>query len=129
MGNVRLARRRFLALSAASLGGTLLSSCDRLSGAPDFQEFLASAEWLSYRVQRLLGGGHARAREFTASDVSQVFKVNGTTMPEGEEYAALREGNFAAWRLRVDGLVANPLDLSLADLRNLPQRADPDHPP
>jgi DMSO/TMAO reductase YedYZ molybdopterin-dependent catalytic subunit len=43
-------------------------------------------------------------------------------MPEGEEYAALREGNFADWRLRVDGLVAKPLDLSLADLRNLPQR-------
>jgi DMSO/TMAO reductase YedYZ molybdopterin-dependent catalytic subunit len=52
-----------------------------------------------------------------------VFKVNGTRMPEGEEYAALREGNFAAWRLRVDGLVAKPLEFSLADLRNLPQRA------
>jgi DMSO/TMAO reductase YedYZ molybdopterin-dependent catalytic subunit len=122
MGNVRLPRRRFLALGAASLGGTLLSGCDRLSGAPDFQEFLASAEWLTYRVQRLLGGGHARARQFTAADLSPVFKVNGTTMPEGEEYAAMREGNFAAWRLRVDGLVAKPLDLSLADLRNLPQR-------
>ena len=122
MPNVLLPRRRFLALGAASLGGTLLTGCDRLSGAPDFQEFLASAEGLTYRVQRLLGGGHARAREFTARDVSPVFKVNGTRMPEGEEYAALREGNFAAWRLRVDGLVAKPLEFSLADLRNLPQR-------
>ena len=117
MPNLRLPRRRFLALGAASLGG-----CDRLSEAPDFKEFLASAEWLTYRVQRLLGGGHALAREFTASDLSPVFKVNGTRMPEGEEYAALREGNFAAWRLRVDGLVAKPLEFSLADLRNLPQR-------
>ena len=115
-------RRRFLALSAASLGGMLLTGCDRLSEAPDFEAFLASAEWLTYRVQRLLGGGHARAREFTAGDVSPAFKVNGTRMPEGEEYAALREGDFAAWRLRVDGLVAKPLELSLADLRNLPQR-------
>jgi DMSO/TMAO reductase YedYZ molybdopterin-dependent catalytic subunit len=106
MGNVRLPRRRFLALGAASLGGTQLAGCDRLSEAPDFQAFLASAEGLTYRVQRLLGGGHARAREFTASDVSPVFKVNGTRMPEGEDYAALREGNFADWRLRVDGLVA-----------------------
>src|SRR3984893_1167888 len=122
MGNVRLPRRQFLALGAASLGGTLLAGCDRLSEAPDFQAFLASAEGLPYRVQRLLGGGHARAREFTASDVSPVFKVNGTSMPEGEDYAALREGNFADWRLRVDGLVANPLEFSLADLRNLPQR-------
>ncbi|MGB6324575.1 MAG: molybdopterin-binding protein [Methylocella sp.] len=122
MSNVRLPRRRFLALAAASLGGTLLTGCDRLSGAPDFQEFLSSAEWLTYRVQRLLRGRRALAREFTAADVSPVFKVNGTRMPEGEEYAALREGNFAAWRLRVDGLVAKPLDLSLADLRSLPQR-------
>jgi hypothetical protein len=56
MRNVRLPRRRFLALGAASL---LLTGCDRLSEAPDFQEFLASAEWLTYRVQRLLGGGNA----------------------------------------------------------------------
>src|ERR1700730_18941109 len=118
MPNVRVPRRRFLALGAASLGGMLLTGCDRLSESPNFQAFLASAEWLTYRVQRRLGGGHALAREFTAGDVSPVFKVNGTTMPEGEEYAALREGNFAAWRLRVDGLVATPLDLSLAYLRN-----------
>jgi DMSO/TMAO reductase YedYZ molybdopterin-dependent catalytic subunit len=122
MRNDRLPRRQFLALAAASLGGTLLTGCDRLSEAPNFQEFLASAEWLTYRVQRLLGGGHARAREFTAADLSPDFKVNGTSMPEGEDYAALREGNFADWRLRVDGLVAKPLEFSLADLRNLPQR-------
>ncbi len=119
MRNVWLPRRQFLALGTASL---LLTGCDRLSEAPDFQAFLASAEWLTYRAQRLLGGGHGRAREFMASDVSPVFKVNGTTMPDGEEYAALREGDFAAWRLRVDGLVANPLEFSLAELRNLPQR-------
>ena len=34
----------------------------------------------------------------------------------------MRDGNFADWRLRIDGLVANPLEFSLADLRNLPQR-------
>ena len=67
MSSVLLPRRRFLALGAAGLGGTLLSGCDRLSEAPDFQEFLSSAEGLTYRVQRLLGGGHALAREFTAS--------------------------------------------------------------
>src|ERR1700704_2048453 len=122
MRNIRFLRRRFLALGAAGLGGTLLTGCDRLSESPDIQEGLASAEWLTYRVQRLLGGRHALAREFTASDVSPVFKVNGSHMPEGEEYAALLESNFANWRLRVDGLVAKPLEFSLADLRNLPQR-------
>jgi DMSO/TMAO reductase YedYZ molybdopterin-dependent catalytic subunit len=81
----------------------------------------SSGEWLTYRVQRLLGGRHALAREFAASDVSPVFKVNGSHLPEGEEYAALLESNFANWRLRIEGLVAKPRQLSLADLRNLPQ--------
>ncbi len=127
MRSIQLPRRRFLALGAASLGGTLLAGCDRLSGAPDFQEFLASAEWLTYRVQRLLGGGHALAREFTASDVSPVFKVNGTGMPEGEEYAALREGNFTDWRLRRwAGRQASKL---VARGFAEPAAADPDHPP
>ena len=34
----------------------------------------------------------------------------------------MQEKGFADWRLRVDGLVVNPLDLSLADLRAMPQR-------
>jgi hypothetical protein len=66
MRNVPLPRRRFLALSAAGFGGTLLTGCDRLSESSDVQEGLASAEWLTYRVQRLLGGRHALARD-TAS--------------------------------------------------------------
>ncbi len=122
MRKFHLQRRRFLALGVAGAGSLLLGSCDRLSSAPNFQEFLSSAEWLTYRAQRLLGGGHALAREFGQTDISPVFKVNGTRMPDSEEYAALRKNNFAVWRLRVDGLVANPLDLSRADLRALPQR-------
>jgi hypothetical protein len=43
MSNLLLPRRRFLALGAAGLGGSLLSGCDRLSEAPDFQAFLSSA--------------------------------------------------------------------------------------
>jgi DMSO/TMAO reductase YedYZ molybdopterin-dependent catalytic subunit len=118
MPSIRLPRRRFLALGAAGAGSLLLGGCDRLSEAPAFNEFLSSAEWLTYRTQRLLGGG----REFSPADISPIFKVNGTTMPEGEEYAALRANDFADWRLRVDGLVANPLDMPLTDLRSLPQR-------
>ena len=123
MSSFLLARRRFLTLGAASLGGAMLGGCDRLSEAPDFQSFLASAEGLTYRAQRLLGGGHSMAREFTAADLSPVFKVNGTHTPEGDEYAALVDRNFADWRLRVDGLVAQPLALSLDEIHKLPQRA------
>lgn len=122
MARLEIPRRRFLTLSAAALGATVLPGCDRLSEAPDFQDFLSSAEWLTCRAQRLLGSSTSLAREFSALDISPDFRVNGTRMPESEEYAALRENNFADWRLRIDGLVANPLELPLLDLQKLPQR-------
>ncbi len=49
--------------------------------------------------------------------------MNGTHRPDTPEYEALLADNFAGWRLPVDGLVVNPLTLSLADLRAAPQRA------
>jgi DMSO/TMAO reductase YedYZ molybdopterin-dependent catalytic subunit len=122
MNRLELPRRRFLTLGAASLGAALLSGCDRLSEAPDFEHFLASAEGLTYRLQRLLGGRDALAREFAPTEVSPVFKVNGTQSPDSPDYAALQEHGFADWRLRIDGLVAAPFDLSLKELRKLPAR-------
>lgn len=121
MARIKMHRRRLLILGAAGAGSVLLGGCDRLSSAPDFQEFLALAEGLTYRTQRVLSG-EALAREFRSADISPVFKVNGTEMPDSDEYAALRDNNFADWRLRVDGLVAQPLELSLADLQAHPQR-------
>jgi DMSO/TMAO reductase YedYZ molybdopterin-dependent catalytic subunit len=122
LNSVKLARRKFLALGAASLGGVICSGCDRLSEAPDVKELLSSAEWLTYRVQRLFGGRHALAREFQEADISPAFKVNGTRIPDSEEYASLRQDNFADWRLQVEGLVVRPLELTLAELHSLPQR-------
>ena len=62
------------------------------------------------------------AQEFSPSDVAPMFRPNGTTMPMGEAYAALVATGFANWRLEVDGLVANPLELSLAQLQEMPTR-------
>jgi DMSO/TMAO reductase YedYZ molybdopterin-dependent catalytic subunit len=114
-------RRKFLGLGVAGLGAALLGGCDRLSEAPKFEELLSSAEGVTYRAQRLFGG-RSMAREFSAADLSPSFKVNGTHAPDTPEYVAMQEMNFANWRLRVDGLVVTPLDLSLADLRAMPQR-------
>jgi DMSO/TMAO reductase YedYZ molybdopterin-dependent catalytic subunit len=123
MSKFQLPRRRFLTLGAAGFGSLLLGGCgDELSESPDFETFLASAENLTYGSQRLLGGRHSMAREFSAAALSPEFKVNGTHKPEGDEYAALVESHFADWRLRVDGLVMKPLALSLADLKAAPQR-------
>ncbi|GAA3936554.1 hypothetical protein GCM10023085_17480 [Actinomadura viridis] len=40
--------------------------------------------------------------------------------PDSPEYKALQAGGFSGYRLRIGGLVAHPVELSLADLRKLP---------
>ena len=67
---------------------------------------------------------HSLAREFNRSDISKVLPVNGE-VPENETYQRLMAGGFADWRLRVDGLIARPVSLSLADLKRLPARPGP----
>jgi hypothetical protein len=74
------------------------------------------------RSQRLLLSGQPLAREFERRHISDVFKPNGSTDPQSPEYLRLVADDFQSWRLRVDGLVANPLSLSLGQLRTLPSR-------
>lgn len=117
-----LSRRRLLALGTAGAGGLLLAGCDRLNGAPAFRSLLASAEDAHRVSQRLLGGGML-APEFTAADLSPVFRANGSRTAAGNaEWARHAASGFGQWALRVDGLVLHPLDLSLERLKALPQR-------
>lgn len=117
-----LTRRQMLLRGSSVLGGLLLAGCDRLTNAPSFRRVLESAEGLSYRSQRLLLGSGALAREFRESDLSPVFRSNGTSFPDTDLYGRLLENQFADWRLVVGGLVAKPLSLSLAALRAMPSR-------
>jgi DMSO/TMAO reductase YedYZ molybdopterin-dependent catalytic subunit len=115
-------RRRWLQAAAASLGGLWLAGCNKLTENPKSLAVLQSAEGLTRRAQRLLLDRKALAREYPASDISKVFKPNGSVDPQDPEYLALKAKNFADWRLGVGGLVEKPLSLSLADLRALPSR-------
>ncbi|WP_111719209.1 molybdopterin-dependent oxidoreductase [Homoserinimonas sp. OAct 916] len=60
-----------------------------------------------------------RPGEYTEKDISPHLWPNGK-MPDSKEFAALEAGDFRDYRLRIDGLVANPVELSLADLRAMP---------
>ena len=100
---------------------TLLLGCDRLSQSPSFRDLLKTGDWLSYRVQRLIGSD-ALAREFAPSEMSPVFRTNGNTMPGSADYQRHLTTQFADWRLQVTGLVEAPAALSLADLRAMPTR-------
>ncbi len=70
-------------------------------------------------AQRLFEHLDAKPGQYTEDDVSPYFWHNGV-YPDSAEYTALQEGGFVGYRLRINGLVANPLELSLAELRALP---------
>jgi len=105
----------------AGSGGLLLSGCVRIVASPTAKSVLSLGEKASRSAQRLVAG-NALAPEFSAADISPVFRVNGNTRPTAAAYLAQMERGFADWQLRVDGLVARPLALSMAQLRGLPQR-------
>ncbi|MGI4878978.1 MAG: molybdopterin-dependent oxidoreductase [Janthinobacterium lividum] len=108
-------------LIGAGAGGLLLSGCDKLANSSGANAFVGSAEGATYGWQRLVGR-HALAQEFKAADISPVFKPNGTRRPDDEAYLRHVEEGFANWKLRIDGLVSRPLDLSLAQLKTMPSR-------
>ena len=55
------------------------------------------------------------------TDISPYFWPNGT-MPHSAEFDTLVADGFRDYRLRVDGLVENARDFSLADLRAMPKQ-------
>lgn len=80
------------------------------------------------RVRRLLQLGVQSLRSLllhrleSRQDVAHpptFLRVNGQP-PRNPEYAQLAATGFSGWRLRVHGLVAQPLDLSLDELHRLP---------
>lgn len=117
----RRERRRLLRTGLALAAGGTLAGCDALSHNDTAVQVLKSAESLTSAVHRVLGR-RAMAQEFLPGDIAPRFRANGTRMPPGQAYAALMANGFADWRLRVDGLVARPLELSLAQLQAMPTR-------
>jgi DMSO/TMAO reductase YedYZ molybdopterin-dependent catalytic subunit len=118
-----ITRRNLVGSLALGGGGLLLSGCDRVAATPAFRGFVEGSEQLTLDFTRLVSARDALAREFTAADLSPVFRANGTSNPSAPDYQALAAGQFTDYRLAIDGLVRRPLTLSLAQLRALPQRS------
>ncbi len=69
-------------------------------------------------VMRFALDHHAPVAQFSKEDISPWFWINGA-MPTCEEWKNLAAGEFKDYRLTVHGLVENPAELSLDDLRAL----------
>lgn len=117
-----LTRRTLITGLVAGAGG-LVSGCDALNNNASFKNALKLGEEGNYGLHRLLQDRTAMAKEFAPSQRSPIFRANGTRQPSGADYARHMASNFADWRLVIDGQVARPQALSLAELRNMPARA------
>lgn len=114
---------RRTALTGLTIGsGALLGGCDALSNSPEFQALLTNAERGNFAIQRGLTDRSALAKEFSPEQMSPVFRANGTRVPVGEAYAQHSAANFVDWRLVIDGMVARPQSLSLAQIKTMPAR-------
>ena len=122
-----ITRRQILLAGLTTAGGLLLSGCSKKL-PPTYGNILRMSDTLTYAAHRVLLPGEALAREYTHRDISS-FPATGTTNPcdpnlkkPNETYAQLLKGNFADWRLSIEGLVARPGSYSLAALKGLPSR-------
>ncbi len=122
MSAANLKRRRVLAGIAASTSVLALSACDRFGEMPWSRRILETGEDINTAVQRFFLSPTSMAREFSESDVSPMFRANGSTDPDDAEYRTHAANGFADWKLEVRGLVETPMAFSLADLRAMPAR-------
>ena len=113
-----LTRRNLL----VTAGAGLVTGCDQLGQNPTFRSVLNLGEKGNFAIQRSLQQRSALAQEFDRSQISPIFRANGTRRPAGEAYARHMAEQFANWRLQVDGLVARPLAVTMAQLRQMPKR-------
>jgi DMSO/TMAO reductase YedYZ molybdopterin-dependent catalytic subunit len=88
---------------------------------PDGGGIYGPGETLTYATQRILTT-HASAREFPRNMISKLPFANEFE-PLDDTFKRHQAAGFADWRLNVDGMVARPASLSLADLKTFPVRS------
>lgn len=122
-----ITRRNFLRSSAIAGSGLILAGCDQFDFLADKagpgRQIMERANVLSYQAQRLIMGDQTLAREYSASEIRQGQRPNGSTDPTTAEYVALRDSNFAGYTLKITGLVQRPQSFTLDQLRNMPSRS------
>ena len=92
---------------------------------PDHGGIYGLGETLTYASQRLLTR-HSLAREFSRSQISKPPFANEIP-PLNEAFKRLQAGEFADWRLSVDGMVERPASFSLPQLESYPSRSQITH--
>ena len=119
-----ISRRKLITTGlAATAGISALGVAAKLAGKyglipPDHGGIYGLGETLTYASQRLLTR-HSLAREFSRSQISKRPLPNEMA-PLSDAFKRLQAGNFADWRLTIDGMVARPAAFSLDQLKSHP---------
>jgi len=120
----KISRRKFVTAGiAATAGASGLAVAAGLAKhyglvPPDSGGIYGPGETLTYAAQRLLAR-HSLAREFPRSMISTTPFANELA-PFNDTFKKQQASGFAQWRLAIDGMVARPASLSLADIRSFP---------
>lgn len=126
MRKFKLDRRSFLRHASIGTAALGLGGCDVFDSLNDtdnaVRNIVEKANDLTYRVQRLLGGAHTLAPEYSQADILQSQHPNGVTAPPDADYQALSSAGFADYKLKVIGLVERPLELSRENLMAMPSQ-------
>ena len=92
---------------------------------PDGGGLYGPGETLTYAAQRLMTR-NSLAREFRREQISKPPFPNEVG-PLGETFRRLQAGDFAEWRLAVNGMVARPTVFTLSELRSFPRHSQITH--
>ncbi|HEX4026035.1 MAG TPA: molybdopterin-dependent oxidoreductase [Rhizomicrobium sp.] len=122
MASAKIISRRIAIAGGFAGAGWLIANATRLTENQSLDHVFKAVEDWTKIAQRGLLYPDRLAREYSVADISPVFKPNGTYNPGTDEYNAHVASHFVNWRLKVDGLVSNPLSLSMADIMRLPRR-------
>jgi DMSO/TMAO reductase YedYZ molybdopterin-dependent catalytic subunit len=126
--SIEIPRRKILRAGLASVAGASgLAAAAKIADrygllAPDHGGIFGAGEVLTYGAQRLLMFHHSMAREFNRAQISKVTRINHR-YPDDDDSLRLLKGDFADWRLRVDGLVSHPTFFSLDEIKRMPLRS------
>ena len=109
-----------LTVAAGASGVAVAAKLAQRNGLipPDARTVYGAGETLTYAAQRVLTR-HSMAREFSHSQISKDPFANEVDNL-GDEFKRLQTGNFADWRLTVDGMAARPTTFSYSDIKSFP---------
>ncbi len=123
-------RRRFLK-GLTSSAALAMAGCAK-TDPPTYGNILRMGDLLTYKAHRLLLPKRFLAREYEHGDITPVMAVGSTNPADpaksvysaeyGPVFERLLDQAFFGWRLAIEGSVARPGSLSLADLKRMPSR-------